>query len=107
MSAACSWKFLLCREYASENVEGRARRGGDYLESGGRHLHCRRYHGRGVHGGVGDADLLDLFEVEEARAVGQGVQGHDADWGVVGVEDGERGHGLVLQGVLDQQSYEC
>ena len=32
----------------------------------------------GEDGGVGDADFLDLFEVEEPRAVGQGVQGHDA-----------------------------
>ena len=33
----------------------------------------------GEDGGVGDADFLDFFEVEQARTVGQGVQGHDAD----------------------------
>ncbi len=32
----------------------------------------------GEDGGVGDADFLDFFEVEEARAVGEGVQRHDA-----------------------------
>ena len=33
----------------------------------------------GVDPVVGDADLLDFFEVEEALAVGQGVQGHHAE----------------------------
>ena len=31
----------------------------------------------GENGGVGDADFLDLFKVEEARTVRQGVQSHD------------------------------
>ena len=31
----------------------------------------------GVDPGVGDADLLDFFEVEQALAVGQRVEGHD------------------------------
>jgi hypothetical protein len=31
-----------------------------------------------VHAGVGDADVLDLFEVEEAFAVCEGVQRHNA-----------------------------
>ena len=42
----------------------------------------------GEDGGVGDADFLDFFEVEEARAVRQGVQGHDAHRRFVGVDEG-------------------
>jgi hypothetical protein len=37
---------------------------------------------------VGDAQFLDLFEVEQARAIGQGVQGHDAHRRSMGVEEG-------------------
>jgi hypothetical protein len=47
----------------------------------------------GVDALVGDADLFDLFEVKEARAVGEGVQGHDADGRGVAVEDGQGEHG--------------
>jgi hypothetical protein len=47
----------------------------------------------GVDALVGDADLLDFFEVEQAGAVGQGVQGHDAQGRVVAVEDGQGEHG--------------
>ena len=31
----------------------------------------------GIHGGVGDADFLDLFKIEKPLAVKQSVQGHD------------------------------
>jgi hypothetical protein len=61
----------------------------------------------GEHGGVGDAHLLDLFEVDEARAVGQGVQGHDPQRRGVGVEDGKAtmtnppGDELTTPGVRD------
>lgn len=56
-------------------------------------------HPPGIDAIVGDADLLDFFEVEQPRAVRQGVQGHLADrWGM-GVEDGQRDHGRRLQGV--------
>ena len=47
----------------------------------------------GEDGGVGDADFLDFFEVEETTAIGQGMQGHDADGGFVGVEQGQGDHG--------------
>jgi hypothetical protein len=46
----------------------------------------------GEDGGVGDPDLLDLLQVEEARAIGQSVQGHDADWRGVGIKNGQRNH---------------
>jgi hypothetical protein len=42
---------------------------------------------------ISDTKLLDFFEVEEAFAVGQCMQGHDADWRAVGIEDGEGDHG--------------
>jgi hypothetical protein len=42
----------------------------------------------GVDAFVGDADFLDLFEVEEARTVGEGVERHDADGRGVSVEEG-------------------
>ncbi len=43
----------------------------------------------GVDGGVGDTQFLDLFEVEEARTVGEGVQGHHPHERGVTVEDGQ------------------
>jgi hypothetical protein len=46
----------------------------------------------GEDGGVGDADFLDLFEVEEPWTVGQGVKGHDADGRLVGFEQGQGDH---------------
>ena len=48
----------------------------------------------GEDGGVGDADFLDFFEVEEPRAVSQGVQGHDTNRGFVGVDQGKSNHYL-------------
>jgi hypothetical protein len=51
----------------------------------------------GEDGGVGDADLLDLFEVEEARAVGERVQGHDAHRRLMGVDQGQGEHGRFLR----------
>jgi hypothetical protein len=49
----------------------------------------------GVNAIVGHANLLDFFEIEQARAVRKGVQGHDADSRGVGVEKGERDHGRL------------
>jgi hypothetical protein len=46
----------------------------------------------GKDAGIGHADLLYLIQVEEPRTVRQGVQGHDADRGCVGIEDGESEH---------------
>jgi hypothetical protein len=46
----------------------------------------------GVDGGVGDADLLYFFEIEKPGAVGQGVQRHDADGGLMGFEDWQGDH---------------
>jgi len=47
---------------------------------------------------IRDADLLDLLQIEEARTIGQSVQGHDANGGSVGIEDGEGGHEISSEG---------
>jgi hypothetical protein len=48
----------------------------------------------------GDADLLDFFEIEETPAVGQGVQGHDADGRIVGVAKGQSEHWTFSLGLI-------
>jgi len=39
----------------------------------------------GPDGFVGDAELFDLLEVEEALAIGEGVEGHDTESGPLGL----------------------
>jgi hypothetical protein len=43
-------------------------------------------------GGIGDADLLDLFEVKEAWAIGECMEGHDANGRLMVVDERERRH---------------
>jgi hypothetical protein len=41
----------------------------------------------GIHGIIRQADPLNLFQVEEPLAIGQGMQGHHADGRLVGLCD--------------------
>ncbi len=38
----------------------------------------------GIDGSIGHANLLDLLQIEESLAIGQGMQGHDPDKGFGG-----------------------
>jgi hypothetical protein len=55
----------------------------------------------GEDGGIGDADFFDLFKVEEALAVGQGMQGHHTHRRRMGIEDGKSDHSCFSLGRIN------
>jgi hypothetical protein len=44
---------------------------------------------------IGDADLLDLFEIEQARTVGESVKSHDAESRLLRIDDVQGDHQVV------------
>jgi hypothetical protein len=54
---------------------------------------------------IGDANFLDLLQIEEARTIRQRMESHDAHGRSVGIDDGEGGHATpILNQALDKAS---